>query len=385
MSMLAGRRWPSIDDQPTRSSCAAPASTTCKNISVELPRDKLDRVHRAVGLGQVEPRLRHDLRRGPAPLRRVAVVVRPAVPRPDGQARRRLHRGPVAGHLDRPEVGVAATPARRSARSPRSTTTCACSTPASACQHCPNDGTRLAAPDARSRSSTGSCELPEGTRFQVLAPVVRGRKGEYEHAARGPRRRRATSAPASTARSSTSPSSSSAPTGWPATSSTRSRSSSTGWCSARASSAGSPTRWRRRCGWPRAWPRSSSCRARATRRRRDADVQPAPGLPDVRHESTRSWRRATSRSTRRTAPARRATGSAPRSRSTPSWSCPTPTCRSTRAPSPRGAAAHTQYFTRMLEAVAEDARASTSTRRGRSSPSQAAEGASCTAPRARSR
>ena len=74
-------------------------------------------------------------------------------------------------------------------------------------QHCPDDGTRLAAPDARSRSSTASCELPEGTRFQVLAPVVRGRKGEYEHAARGPRPARASCAPASTARSSTSTSS----------------------------------------------------------------------------------------------------------------------------------------------------------------------------------
>ena len=25
-----------------------------------------------------------------------------------------------------------------------------------------------------------SLELPEGTRFQVLAPIIRGRKGEYE-------------------------------------------------------------------------------------------------------------------------------------------------------------------------------------------------------------
>ena len=32
----------------------------------------------------------------------------------------------------------------------------------------------------RSRSSTASCSLPEGTRYQVLAPVVRGRKGEYD-------------------------------------------------------------------------------------------------------------------------------------------------------------------------------------------------------------
>ena len=62
------------------------------------------RVHRAVRVGQVEPGLRHDLRRGAAPLRRVAVGLRPPVPRPDGQARRRLHRGPLAGRLDRPEV-----------------------------------------------------------------------------------------------------------------------------------------------------------------------------------------------------------------------------------------------------------------------------------------
>ena len=37
--------------------------------------------------------VRHHLRRGPAPVRRVAVGLRPPVPRPDGQARRRLHRG----------------------------------------------------------------------------------------------------------------------------------------------------------------------------------------------------------------------------------------------------------------------------------------------------
>ena len=68
------------------------------------PARLADRVHGALRVGQVVPGVRHDLRRGPAPLRRVAVGVRPAVPRPDGQARRRLHRGPVACGLDRPEV-----------------------------------------------------------------------------------------------------------------------------------------------------------------------------------------------------------------------------------------------------------------------------------------
>ncbi len=89
-----------------------------------------------------------------------------------------------------------ATRARRSGRSPRSTTTCACSTPASA------------SPTARSTRSPIQRQtaeqivdqveqLPEGTRFQVLAPVVRGRKGEYERACSPTCRRAATPARAS--------------------------------------------------------------------------------------------------------------------------------------------------------------------------------------------
>ena len=61
----------------------------------------------ALGVGQVLARLRHDLRRGPAPLRRVALGVRAPVPRADGQARRRLDRGALAGDLDRPEDDLA--------------------------------------------------------------------------------------------------------------------------------------------------------------------------------------------------------------------------------------------------------------------------------------
>ena len=63
--------------------------------------------HRPVGLGQVVAGVRHDLRRGPAPLRRVAERVRAPVPGADGQAGRGLDRGAVAGDLDRPEDHVA--------------------------------------------------------------------------------------------------------------------------------------------------------------------------------------------------------------------------------------------------------------------------------------
>ena len=46
--------------------------------------------------------------------------------------------------------------------------------------HCPNDGSPVSRGSPPSRSWTVILELDEGTRFQVLAPVVRGRKGEYD-------------------------------------------------------------------------------------------------------------------------------------------------------------------------------------------------------------
>ncbi len=113
-------------------------------------------VHRSLGLGEVVTGVRHHLRRGSAPVRGVVVRVRPTVPRADGQARRRLHRGSLARDLDRPEVRRRATRGRRSAPSPRSTTTCACSTPGSASHTARTvGGSSPARP--RSRSSTASC------------------------------------------------------------------------------------------------------------------------------------------------------------------------------------------------------------------------------------
>ncbi len=46
-------------------------------------------------------------------------------------------------------------------------------------QHCPDDGTRLQRQTPQ-QIVDRILELPEGARFQVLAPVVRGRKGEYD-------------------------------------------------------------------------------------------------------------------------------------------------------------------------------------------------------------
>ena len=79
------------------------------------PARQARRRHRAFGLGQVEPRFRHDLRRGPAPLHGVALQLRQAVRRPGRQARRRLRLRPLAGDLDRAEDARSATRARPSA------------------------------------------------------------------------------------------------------------------------------------------------------------------------------------------------------------------------------------------------------------------------------
>ena len=78
-----------------------------KNIDLEIPRDRPGRDHRALGLGQILARLRHDLRRGAAPLRRVAVGLCAPVPRADGEARRRFDRRLVARYLDRAEDHLA--------------------------------------------------------------------------------------------------------------------------------------------------------------------------------------------------------------------------------------------------------------------------------------
>ena len=62
-----------------------------------------DRDHGAERLGQVVAGLRHDLRRGAAPLRGNAVGICPAVPRPDGAARCGQHRRAEPGDLHRTE------------------------------------------------------------------------------------------------------------------------------------------------------------------------------------------------------------------------------------------------------------------------------------------
>src|SRR3954447_23967661 len=75
--------------------------------------EQADLHHGALRLREVVARLRHDLRGGAAPLRRVALGVCAPVPPDDGEARRRPHRRALAGDLDRPEDHVPQSPLHR--------------------------------------------------------------------------------------------------------------------------------------------------------------------------------------------------------------------------------------------------------------------------------
>ena len=263
-----------------RSWSRAPGSTTSRT----SPRAAARRAgghHRPVRIGQVVAGVRHDLRRGPAPLRRVAQRLRAAVPRADGQAGRRLDRGPVAGDLDRSEDDVAqpALDGRHGHRDLRLPAPAVGARGQAALPHL-RRADRGRSPS--SRSSTRSWTLPEGRRFMVLAPIVRGRKGEYgklfeelrgEGFARVGRRRAADARGGDRARQEAT--------------STTSRSSSTGSSCGPTCASASPTRSRRRSAWPTGSSRSRRCRATATARRHHALLR-ALRLPALRHVDARA-------------------------------------------------------------------------------------------------
>ena len=194
--------------------------------------------------------------------------------------------------------------------------------------HCPTCG----APDRAQtpQQIVDRCSrYPEGRRFQVLAPVIRGRKGEYVELFKMSCGVQGFSAPGSTARPTRRSTSRRSST---SSSSTPSRSWSTGsWSRSRAASKPAA----HRLGRDRAQslaeglmssPTSSTSTPRTTRSREERFSEhfwPAPtSTPST---STRSSR-APSPSTRPSVPARPATAaSAPRWRSTPSSSSPTRT------------------------------------------------------------
>ena len=149
-----------------------------KNVDVTIPRDKLVVITGPIRLRQELAGLRHDLRRGAAPLCRVALGLRPPVPRPDGEAGRRLHRGPLAGDLDRPEGA---------SRNPRSTVGTVTEIydylrllfARAGKPHCPNCGRPIEQQTVQ-QIVDSILALPAGKRIMLLAPVIQDRKGEHQ-------------------------------------------------------------------------------------------------------------------------------------------------------------------------------------------------------------
>jgi excinuclease ABC subunit A len=148
-----------------------------KDVSLDLPRDALIVFTGLSGSGQVQPGLRHDLRRGQ----------RRYVESLSAYARQFL------GQMDKPDVDFieGLSPAvsidqKSTNRNPRSTVGTITEVydylpPAvrrAGQPHCPNCGKPIARQTPQ-QIVDQVLAMAEGTRFQVLAPVVRARKGEY--------------------------------------------------------------------------------------------------------------------------------------------------------------------------------------------------------------
>ena len=327
-----------------------------KDVTVAIPAGLADRHHRPVRVRQVVAGLRHDLRRGPAPLRRVAVGLRPPVPGADGQARRRLDRGAVAGDLDRPEDDLAqpaldgrhghrdlrlpapAVGADRPSALPRLRP--ADHRPVGRADHRPGHGAARGhavhgAGADRARAQGRVRQAVRGAAGRGLrprqgqrraAPARRGDRARQEVQARHRRRRRPAGDEAGPAQA-----------------------------AGRLDRDGG--RARRRAGRDRA-------RRRATARSSASTFSREVRLPRARAAAWSSSSRGSSRSTRPTAPARAARAWARRWRSTPSWSSPTRRCRSARARSRRGRRARPTTTTSSPRR-SPSATTSTSRRRGR--------------------
>jgi excinuclease ABC subunit A len=173
----ARSRPPRRDDAPTIVVRGA-REHNLKNVNVELPRDKLVVFTGLSGSGKSS--LAFDTIYAEGQRRYVESL--------SSYARQFL------GQMDKPDVDVieGLSPAisidQKSAnRNPRSTVGTITEVydylrllfARIGVQHCPNDGTRLQRQTPQ-QIVDRILQLPEGTRFQVLAPVVRGRKGEYD-------------------------------------------------------------------------------------------------------------------------------------------------------------------------------------------------------------
>ena len=149
-----------------------------KGVDVEIPRESLTVITGLSAVGQVEPRLRHHLCRGAAALRRESL---------SAYARQFLEmmQKPDVEHIDglSPAISIEQKTTSRNPRSTVATVTeiydymrllwARVGVPYSPATGLPIEAQTV------SQMVDRTMALPEGSRHYLLAPVVRGRKGEY--------------------------------------------------------------------------------------------------------------------------------------------------------------------------------------------------------------
>ncbi len=149
-----------------------------RDISLDLPARRVDLLDRRLGLGQELARLRHALCRRAKALRREPLELRPPVPGPDAQARGRSDRRALPLDLD-PAEDRRAQPAVHRGHDHRDQRLSPRPFARVGQGHCPQCDRPVAA-QTREQIVARILELPAGTAFSVLAPVIRGQKGEYK-------------------------------------------------------------------------------------------------------------------------------------------------------------------------------------------------------------
>ena len=148
-----------------------------KDIDVDIPRETLTVITGLSGSGKSS--LAFDTIYAEGQRRYVESLSRlcAPVPRDDAEARRRPYRGPLPGHLDRAEDDLA-QPALDGRHRHRDLRLYAPALGPRRHPLQPATGLPIAAQTV-SQMVDRTMALPEGTRLYLLAPVVRGRKGEY--------------------------------------------------------------------------------------------------------------------------------------------------------------------------------------------------------------
>ncbi len=170
-----------------------------KNIDIDMPRDKLVVITGLSGSGKSSLAFDTIYAEGQRRYVEIAVGLCAPVPRADAEARCRPDRGPVAGDLDRAEDHL------EEPSLDRGTVTeiydylrllyARIGVPYSPATGLPIESQTV------SQMVDRILALPEGTRLYLLAPVVRGRKGEYRKELAGSPEEAASSGSRSTARS----------------------------------------------------------------------------------------------------------------------------------------------------------------------------------------